>query len=300
MTKSISTIVTLALFASVTISATAQTVKDYRPTIAVPMFKSDNPKHAKYLAPITQKVTEMLRSSKRFVVVSRTDQDVEAEREFQKSEEFMDRKFAGEDTKDMANADATHNVLQMKTLANGEVVFYGAQYILQGEIRKLDIVKMLNADNSTAGYKALMGIQLSINTTATNTLSETKGFQSTALQVAMFSPERAVDDALLTLERPLASYFYVAFPLTCSIAKTIGADVMIDAGSKQGVRVGTRFKVTCIEDLAGEPVEVELGEIKVKNIASENFAQCQIIKGKAEILDRFAKAQPIKCALIIN
>lgn len=291
------TSIILLLLLSTCFVAKAQ---DNSPTIAVPMAKSDQPKHQKYLAPITQKITEMLRSSKRFVVVSRTDEDVRAERQFQKSEEFLDRQLAGDDTKDLVNPDSSYKKLQIRVLENGEEVFLGAQYILMCEIRKLDIIKILNHDNTTAGYKALLGITLSVNTTATNTLSAAQGFQSLPIATAMLSPERAVDEAILTLENQLLTYFTKSFPIICQISKTMGQDVMINVGSKQGVANNDKFKVTATEQLGNENVEVEIGELRVQNIASPNYSQCAITKGKKEILDRFARAQKLTCTLIIK
>lgn len=294
-------IILTAFLTILAISTTlAQPIKDSRPTIAVPLAKSDQKQHAKYLAPITQKITEMLRSSKRFVVVSRTDQDVKAERQFQKSEEFLDRQLAGDDTKDLVNPDSAYQRLQIRVLENGEEVFLGAQYILGCEIRKIDVVKMLNPDNSTSGYKALISITLSVNTTANNTISAAQGFQSTSIPSAMLSPERAVDEAIITLENQLTTYFTKSFPLICEISKTMGQDVMINAGSKQGVTQQSKFKVTASEQLGDEVVKIEIGELRVQNIASGNYSQCAITKGKKEILDRFARAQKLTCTLIIK
>lgn len=292
----------LLLLFFVPIWAFSQTAEDIRPTIAVPVVKSSHERHQKYLFAITSKVTEVLKNSKRFNVVSRSDEDVKAERKFQKSDEFLDRTLNAQnasETQDIAGDELNVKRITSEVKDDGTVVFYGANYILQGEVRKLDIVKILNADNSTAGYKALLSIQLAVNTTETNTLTEAIGIESVPLSVAMMSVERAVDEAIKSLEASLASYFYRTFPLTCTINKTEGNDVIINAGLAQGVKVGDKFKVVSVEDMGSEKIEILVGEIKVKNVASQNFAQCSMVKGKAEIVKKFAMASKLKCILIL-
>lgn len=292
----------LALLIALPMNVLAQVGDDNRPTIAVPMFKSANEKHEKYLFAITAKVTEILNNSKRFNVVSRSVEDVAAERKFQKSEEFLDRTVNAQnenEIKDLAGDDMNVKRIRSEIKEDGTVVFFGAHYILQGEIRKLDIVKILNADNSTAGYKALLSIQLAVNTTETNTFTEAVGIDSNPISTAMFSPERAVDEAIKTLDTKLGGYFYKTFPLSCEIGKMVGNDVIINVGSTQGVKVGDRFTVVAVEELGNENVEVIVGEIKVKNIASGNFSQCAISKGKNDIVKRFALANRLKCTMIL-
>lgn len=277
--------------------------QDDRPTIAVPMFTCDNANKEQYMAPITQKVTEVLKSSKRFIVVSRSSDDVENEREFQRSEEFMDRKLSANNTEEVADIvdqDAEIAKLKVTTDEQGNKVFLGADYVLDGEIRKLDIVKLKNADGSTSGYKALIGLQLSVTTTATNTISEAKGFNSLPLKVAMFSPQRAVDDAIITLQEQLNEYFLTAFPLQCRIVKVVPNGVVVNVGQKHGTKKGDRFTVSYIEMMDGEKMEVSLGELKVTALSGTSFAECSLVSGSKEIVDRFNMAQPIRCTLIIK
>ena len=283
-----------------TVAAQQNTAVDHRPTIAVPIAKSDAQSHQEYLFPLTQKITEMLRSSKRFIVVSRTDDDVMAERDFQKSEEFLDRQLDAKSQDELS--DIAGDVDKMITIAqsklqNGDVVFIGAKYILVAEMRKLDIVRIRNHDNTVAGYKALIGIQLSVNNTATNTISQAKGFETLPLSVPMFSPQRAVDEAIMSLDGRLKFYFMRAFPLSCAIVKTVGKQVMIDVGSNQGVSEGQRFTVYYEDGFGDEKFDVEIGEIKITSVSSANFSQCAVIKGKNDILKHFAQADKIKCIL---
>lgn len=273
---------------------------DHRPTIAVPIAKSDVKSHQNYLFPVTQKITEMLRSSKRFIVVSRTDEDVMAERDFQKSEEFLDRQLEAkslDELTDIAGDVEKVITIEQNKLQSGDVVFLGAKYILLTEVRKLDVVRIRNHDNTVAGYKALMGIQLSVNNTETNTISHAKGFESLPITTPMFSPQRAVDEAIISLDNRLKFYFMRAFPLSCAIVKTIGKQVMIDVGSNQGVSEGQRFTVYYEDGFGDEKFDVEIGEIRITNVSSANFSQCNMVKGRNDILKHFSQADKIKCVL---
>lgn len=295
----------IALLSAVLVSgsvlaAVAQT-QDDRPTIAVPMFKCDKSSLEQYMAPITQKVTEVLKSSKRFIVVSRSADEVENEREFQRSEEFLDRKLGAnsvEEVSDIVDQDKDISKLRVSTDEQGNVVFYGADYVLQGEIRKLDIVKIKNADGSTNGYKALIGLQLSVTTTESNTISEAVGFSSLPLKVAMFSPQRAVDDALMTLEGQLNEYFLTAFPLMGRVVKVVPGGVMINVGQKHGVKKGDRFTVSYVEQMDGEKMEVTMGTIKVTGLSGTSFSECSLGAGGKEIVERFNMAHPMSCRLV--
>lgn len=281
------------------VSASAYS-QDDRATIAVPEFKVSQAKHQRYILPITQKVTEMLKASNRFIVVSRDTADVIKERNFQKSEEFLDRELnaeSKEELKDIASQDSEIKRLIQTKDSNGNAIFLGANYILSGEIRKCDIAKVVNADGSVRGYKALIGIQLSVLSTELNTVSEAKGFNSLPLKLPMFSAERAVDDAIKTLEAELKSYFEETFPLKCSVARLVDKGVIISAGSNQGVKVGDKFTVSYVDNINGEPCEISIGSLKVKNIAGGSFAECSITSGGNEIVERFNAARKMSCTL---
>ena len=295
-------LIALIAFTAVSGDAIAQqtTLMDHRPTIAVPLTKSQTETHQKYLAPITLKLTEVLRESKRFIVVSRTDEDVMAERNFQQNEEFLDRKLdakSNDEIDDMAGDESNLKTITTQVLENGDVVFFGAEYILVSEVRKLDLVRIKNHDNTVAGYKALIGLQLSVNNTATNTIVNAQGFQSLPNKTPMFSPQRAMDEALLSLQNQFKFYFLRAFPLTCNIVKMIGKDVMIDLGQQHGVSKGQTFTVFYEDGFGDEKFDVQIGEIKIKAVNSANFSQCAITQGKNEIIQHFSQADKIKCVL---
>lgn len=303
------TLLITILILSVISSATAQ---DDRETVAVPLFENSVQKHLdsskrtldRYIPGFTAKVTEILKGTKRFVVVNRSVDQVEAERDFQSEPEFVRRivesKKTGSplDVSDIIAGNARYASIEMMPDATGTLTFRGANYIVLGEIRKIDINKMLNTDGSTSGYKALLGLQISLIDAETNNVIEAEGFQSIPLKTAMNSAARAVDEALMTMENTIRTYLLQAFPLKGRVVKITESGLVVNIGSNHGVRVGDRFALSVVEELEGESYEKQLGEAKVAKIAGPIFSDCNIIGNQKEVKEANNAGQTIKAILI--
>lgn len=285
---------------------TACWAQDDRPTVAVPVAANELGRETfdRYLPPITQKVTQILKQTKRFVVVNRSEEEVRAEREFQANPEFLDRLIAAKKSGDMSSVqdiidqNSQYRYLSFDTLASGEVVFRGADYILKIELRKLDINRMVNPDGSVNGYKTLLGLQLSVIDAETNEVIEAEGFTSTPLKVALTSPVRSVDASLLTMEGAMYAYLLQAFPVKCRIVKTEDHLFVINAGSMQGVAKGDLFEVSVVTKVAGAEIADRIGSIRVKGLAGAGNAVCAAQDGGSEITEAFKSGQPMICTLI--
>lgn len=281
--------------------------QDDRQTVAVPLAVNElgRPTFDQYLTPITQKITQILKQTKRFVVVNRSEDAVKAERDFQANPEFLDRMLAAkkagsmEAVKDIIGQNDNYKYISFDTLASGEVVFRGADYLLRIELRKLDINRMANPDGSVNGYKTLLGLQISVIDAATNEIVDAEGFSSLPLKVAMTSPVRSVDESLATIEKEIYSYLLAAFPVKCKVAKIVENYFMINAGNNQGVVVGDVFGVAKIVRLdAQTSIEEPLGRIKVKSLSGSDSSVCNAVEGSDEIKAAFKDAQQIVCTLI--
>ena len=170
--------------ASLLLATTGRAQMDTRPVVGVTKFSSDA--ETKYAGGITEKVVEMLTQSKRFQVVDRTSDDkVKGELENQKSEKFIDSKHTSQ-----------------------QGILVGADYIVTGHIRQINITRIMNANNTIGGYKASLSFTLKIVETSTGLSSEAQSFESKGGAKAL-SPERAVDEAIRTLSDKLETYFSV-------------------------------------------------------------------------------------------
>lgn len=285
-------------------SAAAQ---DDRQTVAVPVAVNELGRASfdQYLVPITQKVTQILKQTKRFVVVNRSEDAVQAERDFQANPEFLDRMLAAkragnmEAIKDIIDQNAQYQYLTFDTLSTGEVVFQGADYILRVELRKLDINRMSNPDGSVNGYKTLLGLQVSVIDAATNEVVDAAGFTSLPLKVAMTSAVRSVDESVATIEKEIYSYLLAAFPVKCRVAKIEDNYFFINAGVNQGVAAGDVFEVSKAVRLDPQTViEEPLGQLKVRALSGAGSAVCMAQSGSNEIKAAFKDAAQIVCTLI--
>lgn len=296
----------LALVLLALLACTSSLAQDDRQTVAVPVAINELGRATfdQYLTPITQKITQILNKSKRFIVVNRSEEEVQAERDFQSNPEFLDRMLEAKRSgnmdavKDIMNNNAQYKFLSFDTLSSGEVIFRGADYILKIELRKLDINKMTNADGTTSGYRTLLGIQLSVIDAETNEVIEAEGFTSEPLKVAMTSPVRSVDESLLTMENAIYSYMVKAFPVKCRVVKIEESYFVINAGVTQGVKVGDTFTAAQIAKIAGAEVAENIGTLRVKALSGSGNAVCTATAGAKEINDGFKNAKKITCTLV--
>ena len=252
---------------------------DSRLVVGVAKFSSDV--ETKYAGPITEKVVEMLTKSKRFNVVDRTSVDkIQSELEFQKTENFIDSEHRSE---------------------QGAMI--GADYMVTGHIRQINISRILNVDGSVGGYKASLSFTLKIVETSTSISTEAQSFESKG-GIKTLSPERAVDEAIRTLDDKLKEYFDKNFPVNVKIAKIIKTKkdeatlILISGGKSHGLEKGNKLTVQKIEMLDGKPYPSDIGIIKIVKIAGDSFSECSVLKGGSEILARYNATEKIICKLI--
>lgn len=261
------------------LSSIASAQNDTRPIVGVMKFSSDV--ESRYSGPITEKVVEMLTKSRRFQVVDRTSiNNVESELKFQRTEHFIDSKHTSQ-----------------------QGVMVGADYVVTGHIRQINVSRILNADESVGGFKASLSFTIKIVETSTGFSNEAQSFESRGANKCL-SPERAVDDAIRTLEPQLEEYFMNNFPVIVKVLrilsskKEVADEILIAGGKSHGLSEGSRLNLQRIEMIEGKPYPVDFGEIKVVKLAGESFAECNIIRGGNELLKRYNAAEYIQCRLI--
>jgi len=238
-------------------------VQDNRRVVAVETFTSEKP--TKYGRAITEKVIEIITKSKRFRVVDRTDKSaIDKELDLQMGADFVDGK------------------------KSKQGVMMGADYIVVGTIRNLDLIR-INEGGSFGGYRATLSFNMKIINTATSQSNEAMSFESSRADPQL-TPERAVDEAIRTLEEKMSEYFQEEFPVILEIMKVLKEDdgeaelVIISGGKSHGLKVGDEFLVRTEELLNGSPYYTDVGVIEVTKVVSDTFSECEVSDGEKEIL----------------
>ena len=149
----------------------------------------------------------------------------------------------------------------------------------------MNIYAMKNSDGSVNGYKSSVSFQSSVSP-------------------LMFSPESAVNEAVKSLDDNLRDWVLSNFPVTVKVLKILttkkdeASTILIAGGKTYGLKEGDKLTIQKIEMLEGNPYPTEIGQIKVIKLAGENFAECSVSKGGAEILAHFNAAEKITCTLL--
>lgn len=264
---SLITITCIVVLATCAQGACAQSgqeqVQDNRRVVAVETFTSEKP--TKYGRAITEKVIEIITKSKRFQVVDRTDKGaIDKELDLQMGAEFVDGK------------------------KSKQGVMMGADYIVVGTIRNLDLIR-INEGGSFAGYRGTLSFNMKIINTETSQSNEAMSFESSRAEPQL-TPERAVDEAIRTLDEKMTEYFQEEFPVILEIVKVLKEDdgeaelVVISGGKSHGLKVGDEFLVRTEEMLSGSPYYTDVGVLEVTKVVSDTFSECEVSDGEKEIL----------------
>lgn len=272
---------TLLMILLVAGSLTGFSQPDNRAVVGVAKFTSEV--ESPFCSSVAEKVVQTVTNTKRFIVVDRTSYDkIKEELEFQKTEAFIDSKNTAE-----------------------QGVAVAAQYMIIGHLIKMNIYTMKNPDGTVNGYKASTAFTLKVNDVASGITTEAESFQTSVSPLAA-SKEQAVNQALQSVEPALESYFKKTFPVNVKILKLLEVKnnsvktILIDGGQSKGIGEGDEFTVEHIETLEGKPYPTPIGLAKVVKLSGTDFAECKIIKGGDEILERFNAAQNINCKLIVK
>lgn len=254
---------------------------DERMVVGVAKFSSevDSP----FADAVAEKVVQIVTNTHRFIVVDRTSYDkIKEELEFQKSEAFLDSK---------------NTVRQDVAVA--------AQKMIIGHLVKMNIYTLRNADGGVSGYKASAAFTLKVNDVATGRVTEAEHFQTLESPLAA-SKEQAVNQSLNSLDPILHAYIAKTFPVSVEIVKVLeqkketATRLLIGGGKTYGLAEGNILKVEVIEMLNGLPYPTEIGELKVLNLAGENFAECKVVKGGKAISQHLASNANIQCTLVVK
>lgn len=259
-----------------------KTINDERDVVGVAPFKCDNIE-SPFVPLVTEKVVEVLKNCNRFIVVDRTNRDkVIEELEFQKREEFI-----GKDVAEQGNSLA-------------------AKKLIQGTITKIPVYRMKNSDGTVRGYKASVAFQLKVDDVDTQQTTAAKEFVGKTSQECM-SAQAAVLMAMSSLEKELAEYFRVTFPLHAKISKILAEKngkaqtILIKAGAKHSVKPGDVFVVNSIEILDGEEIPSILGNVTVTKLIGDAFSECKVSsKASQAVYESYNGNTQLRCTLVVK
>lgn len=266
---------TLMLWLAYSLDGYAQA--DLRPVVGVAQFTSDEP--SPYTGLVTEKVVEMLTNTHRFRVVDRTSRDkIEAELELQKSEAFLDSKNRAD---------------QYSAVA--------AEKMITGHIVKIPVYRVKNPNGSVRGFKGSVAFQMKVVDVETGSSNEAASFEGKASKECL-SPESAVTMAMQSLQDQIYEYFRLNFPLTAPILRVVDDDVLlVSAGRDEGLKPGDKFTIEVVEMLDGKPYPTRLGEGKVKQLAGQGFAECEVSKKIAKtVSEKLGQKAVVRASLIVK
>lgn len=253
------------------------------PRYVVGIDEFDNSKtNSKFARSVADKVDEIVTKSKRFYVVNRLNlASITREKELQKTEAFMDSKSLVDQSKAA-----------------------GAKFKIIGTLIKLPVYAMKNGDGSINGYRASASFKLQMVDVETTQATEAESFETDDSPI-MQSPESALNEALKTIEPNMIKWLNKTFPVRTFIKKLLTSKggeaktVLIGGGKTFGFKVGDELEVQIVEIIDGKEFPKQIGEIEIKKLAGDDFAECSVSDGEEEIYKLLSATPPttLKCEL---
>lgn len=225
-------------------------------------------------------VTNKFVSTKKFDIVDRASlHDLKAEKQLQKSEDFIDGKV----------------VEQSKTI--------GADYLVGIYISTLDV-----GTTSSGSYGCKMDFSIKVLDITSSQIVATQNFSTNAglgLLSLISSAEAAMEKCFNTISPKLDEFIKSNFPVKASIANIEESDasgaaskILISVGSSNGVSIGDNFKVMeAIQmEVDGKKMvrKKEVGTLQILSIEDENFSVCTVTKGGADIAKKKTEGKKLQ------
>ncbi|MBL4662298.1 MAG: hypothetical protein JKY22_01760 [Flavobacteriaceae bacterium] len=280
--KLIKPIILVLLFSTVTFAQ--------KKTIAITAFETTSSSiSTKYVKAIEDKVKEAFYSTNRFNIVDRTNyQKLQAEKELQKSEAFIDGK--------------TINQTSLE----------GAEQIVTGSISQIDIVKKINETSTYYDCKISFSIQvIDIETgqvVASELIRPKQSFMGSVVSSSTGSsntPEKAFFNSLKGTQKAINKFVGKHFPVTTLIIEISEASsskaksLLINVGNLNGAKKNQEFYVIELVTMKVGDKDLirrkELGKIKITKVEGDEISEAKVIKGGVAILAKFNAGAKIEC-----
>jgi hypothetical protein len=268
----------------ISLSITAQ-----KKTVAITSFENSTKIPDTYIKSIEDKVKEAFYSTNRFDIVDRTNYDkLQAEKELQKSEDFIDGK-----TVDQTSLE-------------------GAEQIVTGSVSQIDILKHTTETRIYYDCKITFSLQVIDIATgqilASELIRPKESFFGSVVSTttgASSTPEKAFHNALKGTQKAINQFVGDHFPVTTLIIEISEASsdkakiLLLNTGNLQGAKKNQEFTVVELVSLevGGKTItrKKELGKIKITKVEGEEISVAKVTKGGAAIYAKFNAGAKIEC-----
>jgi hypothetical protein len=234
--------------------------------------------------------------TRRFNIVERARRkDIQAEKDLQKHEDFMDSKVM---------------VTQGRSL--------GARYMVIGHVVAIGYKESYSTTNGTSrldGYTGKINLLLKVidiesgqiitsETIDENSINSSTGFwgnlaSSLTKNNISSTPENAIVDVIKGLDKCLTGFIAKSFPVVFHIVeiqdkKSDGSakTLLLAGGSGYGLNKGDRLKVVERKEVTidGKTMmrNIEVGELKVSKVEDANFSICNVVSGGEAIAQKIS------------
>ncbi|MDG1714558.1 CsgG/HfaB family protein [Lacinutrix sp.] len=243
----------------------------------------------KYVKAIEDKVKEAFYATNRFDIVDRTNlRKLKAEKELQKSEDFIDGK-----------------TVQQSSLE-------GAEQIVTGSISQVDIVK--NTIDNSDSYDCKISFSLQVIDIATGQVLASElirpkqsfiGGLGSTLVGGDNTPEKAFFNSLKGTQKAIDKFVGKHFPVTTLIIEITEASsnkaksILINTGNLNGAKNKQEFTVFELinKKVGGKTLirKKELGQIKITKVEGDEISEAKVVKGGEAIFTKFNSGAKIEC-----
>lgn len=277
----------LFLLAAITICSLVHSQKR---SVAITSFETTSSNiSAKYVKAIEDKVKEAFYATNRFNIVDRTNlTKLKAEKELQKSEDFIDGK-----------------TVQQSSLE-------GAEQIVTGSISQVDIVKKTMESSYYYDCKISFSLQVIDITTGQVLASELirpkqsfLGGIGSSISGGSNTPSKAFFNALKGTQKEIDEFVGNHFPITTLIIEITEASsnkaksLLINTGNLNGATKNQEFVVIELinKKVGGKTIirKKQLGKIKITKVEGEEISEAKVTKGGDAILTKFNSGAKIEC-----
>lgn len=258
-------------------------------TVAVTAFENAPGISKHHVEAIQDKVKEALYSTNRFEIVDRTSYDkLKAEKELQKSEDFIDGKTVSQTS------------------------YNGAEYIVTGNVSQVNTV--YKRTESSAYYDCTISFSLQIIDVATGQILASeiirpkKAFLGDVLSKSIggnSTKEKAFNSALTGMQKPINKFVGQNFKVTTSIVQITDSSsskaktLLINTGLLNGAKKKQEFSVIEIIKMkvGGKDVvrKKEIGKLKITTVEGDEISEAKVMKGGELILEKFNGGVELQC-----
>ncbi|PHR72547.1 MAG: hypothetical protein COA67_04685 [Lutibacter sp.] len=265
------------------------TIFAQKKSIAITSFETSASIPSEYKKAIQNKVIEAFNFTNRYNIVDRTNYEkIIAEKELQKSEDFIDGKTVEQNN------------------------FEGAEQIVTGAISQVNIVKKYTETSYYYDCSISFSLQVidvsSGQILASEIIKPKQSFMGGVLSSSLggsSTPDKAFHNSLKGTQKAINKFVGKHFPvitLIIEISEVSGnkaKKLLLNTGNSQGAKKNQKFKVLELVNMTVGDKQIirkkVIGEIKITKVEGEEISEAKVTKGGDAILSKFNANAKIEC-----